>query len=115
MARGGIGTTAGAGLSDWLLLLLCCLAAYRTARMVAKEDGPWNIFQRLRNQWTDDKDWRAIGIRCPLCVGFWCALPAGVIYALYAPGADVWLWPLYWFAIAGGAVVVRKWWLERDE
>lgn len=80
--------------------------------MVTKEDGPWRLFTRLRDRFTDPKDWVAIGIRCPLCVGFWLALPASGVYAALF---GWWLWPLYWFGIAGGAVVVRKWWLERDE
>ena len=100
-------------MNAWLLLLLCCLAVYRGARMVAKEIGPFGIFDALRDRWTDPKDWKAVGVRCPLCVGFWLALPAGAVYALWA--GDVWLWPLYWFGIAGGAVLLRKFWLERDE
>jgi hypothetical protein len=97
----------------WLLLLLCCLAVYRGARMVAKEDGPFSLFTTLRNLRTADKDWIAVGIRCPLCIGFWLALPAALVYAVWA--GDVWLWPLYWLGIAGGAVFLRKFWLERDE
>ena len=102
-------------MNAWLLLLLCCLAVYRGARMVAKEAGPFNVFGKLRDTRTDPKDWVAIGVRCPLCIGFWLALPAGLLYGAYAANADAWLWPLYWFAIAGGQLVVRKVWLERDE
>lgn len=101
-------------MSDWLLLLLCCLTVYRLARMVAKEDGPFAVFTLLRNQFTNDKDWVAIGLRCPLCIGFWLALPAGWAYALLSD-MHPWAWPLAWWGIAGGAVVIRKWWLERDE
>lgn len=102
-------------MSGWLLLLICSLAVYRVARMLAKEDGPWNLFQRFRNQHTTQGDWFAVGIRCPLCIGFWLALPVGAIYALTAPGTDLWLIPLYWCGIAGGAVLLRKFWQERDE
>lgn len=101
-------------MNDWLLLLLCCLATYRGARMVTKEIGPFGIFDKLRDRWTDPKDWKAIGIRCPLCVGFWLALPAGVVFTLFS-GLHAWLWPLAWFGIAGGQLVIRKWWLEKDE
>jgi hypothetical protein len=101
-------------MSPWLLLLLCCLAVYRGARMVAKEDGPFSLFTTLRNLRTDDKDWIAVGIRCPLCIGFWLALPAGAVYTVFTD-LSPWLWPLYWFGIAGGAVFIRKFWLERDE
>ena len=85
-------------------LVIAALAVYRASRMVAREDGPFNIFYRLRSRvrhWTrgrgDSWVWR--GITCPLCISVWLAALA----ALALPWQG-WAWySLSTLAISGGA------------
>jgi hypothetical protein len=90
------------------------LATYRIAMMVTREEGPFDVFERLR-RWANDAlpakvshnrarpHWIARGLACPLCVSWWLALPAALIAAVVAGAA----WPLgllLWPAVAGGAL-----------
>lgn len=88
-----------------LEIALAILATYRVARMLAMEDGPFDLFANFRNRF-DPKQETSLGrgINCPLCIGFWMS------------GAITWLVPfasgpeyfLHWLGIAGGAVVLHK-------
>jgi hypothetical protein len=93
-------------------------ATYRLAFMVAREEGPFDVFDRLRKRAMDGlptrvshnrvtPHWIARGLACPLCVSWWLALPAGLIVALVAAqplAAGLLLWP----AIAGGALFLFR-------
>jgi hypothetical protein len=69
------------------------LALYRTARMVALEAGPGNMFMDLRGSLLRAPTWVQKGIGCPLCLGFWFA---------FIPAAIVGLWfGLPWWQFAG--------------
>lgn len=64
-------------------LLIAALAVYRLSVMVAYEDGPADVFARLRGRvsaatWDGNPEtwgmhWAARGLACPLCVSFWLA------------------------------------------
>ena len=66
---------------DWLTFLIAALAVYRVARMMALEDGPFEMFAELRgmvfakfgNGWVND------GFNCPLCLSFWFGLIVGLL------------------------------------
>lgn len=63
----------------WALVLT--LAVYRLALMIATEDGPFDFFYGIRDitlGTLGDKHWITRGIYCPLCVGFWISLLAGL-------------------------------------
>lgn len=83
--------------------VLASLATYRAARMVAMEDGPFDVFTRLQER-IDQKTWIGRGLRCTLCVSFWLALPA----ALLVGPADPRELLLLWGGIAGSVVIVHK-------
>lgn len=83
--------------------ILAALATYRAARMIAMEDGPFDIFTRLQER-IGQKTWIGRGLSCPLCVGFWIALIPAIYLASNLPEFF-----LLWFGIAGGAVVLQKW------
>lgn len=93
----------------WLTATLAVFAVFRAARMVAEEDGPWFIFKRLRDRYTDQHSALALGLRCFYCISFWLALPATVLLVV-AGGWDAWLAPLWWFGIAGAAAKVYEYW-----
>lgn len=95
-----------------LQILFAAFAVYRVAHMVATEDGPGEMFLRFRNRYTDDGDWFARGIRCPLCVGFWVAAFAG-LYLVMLGVISLDVWPLAWPGLAGMAALIDKWWKQR--
>lgn len=91
-------------------LVIAALAVYRVAFMVAREEGPADVFDRLRlaaaklpSEQVGNRTrahWIQRGLGCPLCISWWLALPAAlcVSWALSLPlVAVLGLWP----AIAG--------------
>lgn len=70
----------------WLQFLLLVLAVYRVAHMVAMEDGPADVFSRLRYR-IGQRGWIGRGVHCPLCISFWL----GWLGALLLPWAG-WAW-----------------------
>lgn len=68
---------------DIFTIILSSLATYRVVRLVAIEEGPFGLSQRLRgvadpNQHT----WIGRGFACPWCISFWIA-PLAVYVATY--------------------------------
>jgi hypothetical protein len=54
--------------------------------MFATEDGPFNIFDRIRFEVSSvGSDWVRSGIHCPLCISFWL----GFIGAIFLPWSGV--------------------------
>lgn len=89
---------------DWLIVLVAMLADYRLARMVALEDGPFELFLNWRG-WVFERfgnGWVNAGANCPLCLSFWIgfalAVALGFILAL-----PLWYACLLWFALSGAA------------
>lgn len=91
---------------------LLAFATYRLARLIAVDDGPFDLFFRLRN-WLGAYDLDETGqpatvigrgISCPHCVGVYAALllwilillPGGhgVLWILAIAGAQSFLWSL---------------------
>jgi hypothetical protein len=56
-------------------MIVSALAAYRMARMMFSETGPFAIFARMR-RYIDpqQKTWVGIGLNCPYCLGLWSSL-----------------------------------------
>jgi hypothetical protein len=95
--------------SDWsapFQFVVAVLATWRVARLVSREDGPFDLIVRLRRRAGDS----LVGhlMDCPHCVGLWAAIPAAC-----------WLAPtpverlVGWLAIAGGASLAQRL-VERD-
>lgn len=56
-------------------MIVSALAAYRMARMMAVETGPFAIFARMRRHIDpQQKTWIGIGLNCPYCLGLWSSL-----------------------------------------
>ena len=85
-------------MSDWLRFLIAVLATYRLAYMLAREDGPFDLFSTWREK-VGQSAWYGRGFHCVLCMSFWIALPA----ALVAFGLSGFL---AWFGVAGGVLVI---------
>lgn len=83
--------------------IIAVLAVYRTSRMLALEDGPFDLFSWTRDRFSQ-KNWIGRGVRCPACLGWWLA--AG---AAYLVGPTDWRqWLLLWGGIAGAQFFIWK-------
>lgn len=94
---------------NWLTFIIAALAVYRAARMVVEEDGPAFVFKRMRDARTNDKSSIDVGLRCFYCVSFWAALVATLLLVVVG-GWDAWLFPLWWFGLAGAAAKIYEYW-----
>jgi len=90
-----------------LLLLLSILAVYRLAQLISLDDGPFDVFKRLRllcgqiaYKYKNLKTLADL-VNCPYCLGVWFAL--FVVIAL-RPSP----WWLHWLAIAGGQAFLQS-------
>lgn len=89
-------------------LIILSLATYRLAQLISIDNGPMNLFAKLREQ-TDSLAraeqeenegrtlWQNIndGLHCPYCTGVWSAIILMIIYRK-------WYTLVYLLAIAGG-------------
>ncbi len=93
-------------------LLVLALATWRLSHLLAREDGPWDLFRGIRLRVgafeTVNGGWQGKGVLsrlivCPLCLSVWIAL------ALYAAFVA---WPWAWGAVvvlglSGAACIVQ--------
>lgn len=90
-----------------LRVVISALAAYRVARMIAMEDGPFDVFSRFRSKFDKPRgtprNWIERGVECPLCVGFWVSpLMLSLSYLDYA------VYLIVWLAVSGLQVALQK-------
>lgn len=51
---------------------VAALAVYRVARMLSLEEGPFELFARVRGLLDpNQRTWLGRGVNCPLCLSFW--------------------------------------------
>lgn len=91
-----------------LAFVLLALAVYRTAHMLAMEDGPAWAFLRwrhlLQRKFVRHGRWIAEGAMCPLCIAFWL----GWIGAALLPAID-WKWyAVNALALSSVTVILQK-------
>jgi hypothetical protein len=80
---------------------LSALAVYRVAFLVAREDGPWGVFRRLRSSLKDSGAGRLVA--CVNCLSVWISLPL----AAFVGGS--WIEQVVaWWALSGAAVVIDR-------
>ena len=82
----------------WLWFVIGVLAVYRVAHMLAREDGPFDVFSLVREKVGQDS-WVGRGLHCVLCISFWLSLPAALLVGLP--------WLMGWLGIAGGVLVIH--------
>lgn len=95
----------------WLSFVVASFATYRISRMLAQEEGPFELFLSLRTfiymKWGKDRQWIQVGISCPLCISFYIGFIAAILMTLqlhYEWYAIIWLW----FALSGVASFLYK-------
>src|SRR5882672_2707526 len=88
--------------STWHIAMkftLSALAVYRIAFLIAREDGPWGLFRRLRSV-----NAAAGGIfGCLNCLSVWIALPLAVFVGRSWVERFV-----AWWALSGAAVLADR-------
>lgn len=86
-----------------LWLVVGILATYRVARMMAMEDGPFDVFSWIREK-AGQQTWIGRGVHCVLCLSFWLAW----LSALCLPHSSLPAYAITSLAISGGVVIVHK-------
>jgi hypothetical protein len=80
---------------------LAALVVYRLAFLVAREDGPWDVFRRLRASLKDSVAGRLV--TCLNCLSVWIALPLAPFVG------SSWMEQIVaWWALSGAAVLVDR-------
>jgi hypothetical protein len=84
--------------------LLSVLAVWRLTHLLAKEDGPWRIFSRLRGSFL-----RPL-LSCFYCLSLWLAAP----FVWFTSGTTLER-AVTWLALSGAAMLLEKATEERLE
>ena len=83
----------------WLVLGI--LAVWRITSLVGSEDGPWDVFAKLRNSVGDGL--LSKGLACFYCLSLWVAFPFGLVLG------ESWTERLLlWLAFSAGAIVIQR-------
>jgi len=94
--------------------IVLALATWRLTSLFVWEDGPFEVFIRIRYLFGvryDEQNlaygtnWLAKGIICPACASVWFGILWGILY---------WLWqPTWWlalpFALSAVAIILEQW------
>lgn len=90
---------------DFLRLAVASLAVYRIAHMLAREDGPFDLFNLWR-EWIGQRNWIGRGFHCVLCISFWLSLLA-MAWVMFC--RNVFLDALMiWLSIAGLVLIFHQ-------
>ena len=98
-------------MDDALQLIGVSLAVWRLSSMVVREDGPADIFSRIRSLLHAEKQetWVQRGLNCVLCVSFWVSAIAGV-WAYTQMQFNLQQAILAWLGTAGAVMLLHKQW-----
>jgi hypothetical protein len=81
--------------------ILAALATWRVSFLLTQEDGPWDVFARLRRATANSMPGRAL--ECLYCTSVWVAAPI----ALWITPFGV-RWVVTWLAISGAACLLHR-------
>src|SRR5688500_13648322 len=84
-----------------LRFLLAVLAVWRLTHLLAQEDGPWDVFRRLRSAVSRVPGGRLLS--CFYCLSLWVAIPAG-----WFVGETLVEQVAAWLAASGAAVLLER-------
>ena len=81
--------------------VLSALAVYRLAFLVARENGPWGVFRRLRSSLKDSTAGELLS--CVTCLSLWMSLPlAAFVGTSWVERA------VAWWALSGAVVLADR-------
>jgi len=78
-------------------IVLAVLAVWRLTHLVTKEDGPWDVFRRLRRMFSGQL------LSCFYCLSVWVAAP----FVWFTGGSAAERF-VTWWALSGAAVLLEK-------
>lgn len=81
--------------------ILACLATWRICSLISGEEGPWNIFRRIRAYVTLKSPSLGEGAHCLWCVSLWISP-----FVAFWISTDIPAWVVSTFALSGGAILV---------
>lgn len=87
--------------SQWLQFTLVALATWRVTHMLAREDGPGDVFARVRVRIGNGFFGKLMD--CFYCLSIWIAAP----FALFVSRQPA-LWLLAWLALSGAACLLER-------
>lgn len=93
-------------MSDFFLLIISALAVFRLSELVAYDEGPFELFKRIRNLFRHGSQIDRM-LECIYCNGIWWSLVFTVFYAVLGI-IKPWAAPVWWLGIAGGAVTIYR-------
>jgi hypothetical protein len=95
--------TLGYLLIRWVF---AAFATYRVARMLALEEGPFGLFDKMRDgaERAFGDSWLGRGLACPYCTGFWIALVAALAVTELASAFE---FVMVWLSIAGAQTYLQ--------
>ena len=88
-------------MSTVLRFVVAILATWRLTHLLAKEDGPWDIFARIRDR-LGEGFWGTL-MDCFKCLSVWIAAPLA-----FFVGRSVIEIIVSWLAISGGAILLEE-------
>lgn len=79
-----------------MLEIVATLSVWRITSLLVDEDGPYQIFGRIRRQF----QWNEIGnlLDCFLCTSIWVAIPFSLLF-------DKWF--VHIFSLSAGAILIH--------
>jgi hypothetical protein len=91
---------AGSAAGFWMRFVLATLATWRISHLLVAEDGPWEVFARIRRRF----DSSAMGglMDCFGCVSIWVAAPLSLFVSRVLP--DIFF---CWLALSGAAFLLE--------
>jgi len=97
-----------------LEIVVLSLATWRLTSLLVWEDGPFEVFAKLRyflgvrydeTSQPYGTNWFAKGVVCPACASVWFGTAWGVAYLIWP---QVW-WVALPFALSAGAIALERW------
>ena len=89
----------------WLEFLVGCLATFRIALLISKEDGPADASRKMRS--AAPSGWIKRGFYCQWCQSFWWGMATALFFTL--TGRIAWAdFVIYWLAFSAGAIVINQ-------
>ena len=86
-------------------LLVGILGVWRVTHLLHAEDGPWDVFSRMRRRLKPGV--LSAIFSCFYCLSLWLAIPFALVIATFeAAGWGETL--LFWPALSAGAIVVER-------
>jgi hypothetical protein len=80
-------------------ILISVLAINYITLLVTEYDGPFEVFEWLRNV---SREYRGLNLDCFFCTALWVSIPFALLLS------NGWMSLVYMFGLAGGAAIINE-------